>query len=1379
MNASSYEQKARKSERHMDLDNLTDRIANLSPAKRALLEIKLKEKNAEAGTKPIPRRPVGERARLSFAQERLWFLDQLDPQSRAYNQPRLTRLNGPLDTDALHKALDMIVARHEVLRTTFHGGDDHPVQIIGECRPVELPTIDISSLTGEDQDTELHETVLELTERRFDLSRDLMLRGALLKLGPAEHVLLLVTHHIASDGWSSGILWHELVTLYGAFSNGEPAPLPELSIQYADYAVWQRQWLQGEVLETQLSYWKHQLSDLPVLELLTDRPRPAVQSYRGAKQSYLFSRALSDQLQGLSRKEGVTFFMTLLAAFQTLLYRYTGQVDLAVGSPIAGRARPEIEGLIGFFVNMLVLRSDLSGNPTFKEFLTRVRKTAFGAYQHQDVPFEKLVEVLHPERDLSRSPLFQVMFAFQNIPRQVRDMPGLTVSPVEVKNETAKYDLSLYMWDAPKGLMARLEYNTDLVDGASMRRMLGHLDTLLQAIVADPQQRISDLPLLTEGERHQLLIEWNGTDREFPKEQCVQHLFEAQVGRSPDNIALVYENQQLTYRELNARANQFAHYLWKLGVGPEVLVGICMDRSWEMVVAVLGVLKAGGAYVPLDPSYPRDRLAFISEDAGISVLVTQEKHVKDTRERSARVVCFDSEWKAIANESEAAPSAVAQPENLAYVIYTSGSTGQPKGVQVPHGAVVNFINSMRERPGLTGQDILLAVTTLSFDIAGLELYLPLSVGARVVLAAADVAADGRRLLDLIEHCGATVMQATPATWRLLLEAGWRTRGRLKILCGGEAVSRDLADQLLGRASSVWNMYGPTETTIWSAIHRIESGGVLSIGRPIDNTQIYILDSRFKPVPLGVPGELYIGGAGLARGYKNRPELVAQQFIPNPFSEDPGARLYRTGDLARYLVDGNIEFLGRIDHQVKIRGFRIELGEIETVLRQHPAIAHVVVVDKEFSGDKRLIGYVAANGEEAPTEGELKDLLRRKVPEYMVPSAFVFLESLPLTPNGKLDRRALPAPDGRREETRNGLVAARDLVELELARIWGKVLNVASISMTDNFFDMGGHSLLAVRLFAQIEQKFSKKLPLATLFEAPTIEQMSRLLRREDWKPSWSSLVPIQSNGSKPAFFCVHAHGGNVLNFNHLARHLGSQQPFFGLQAQGLDGSQSRHTSVEQMAAHYLEEIREVQPVGPYLLGGYCFGGKVAFEMAHQLRAQGEEVSLLALIDARAPGYRTLLPWGLRRLAQIKIHWRNFKELDGTDRRRYVLEKAKIAQMRLGRFVKATARKACVSLGLPLPQALEAFVEQKRPRIGLYWAKAYPGKLTVFAPTSSHSGYHRFESHLGWNRLAAGGLEIHEIPGQVTAIIAEPYVKELADQLRACIERAAASKVERQ
>ena len=1068
----------------MELDNLTDRIANLSPAKRALLEMKLKEKSAVAGVRrAIPRRSPLAPATLSFAQERLWFLDQLEPESRAYNQPRLIRLKGELDEVALRSALDSIIARHEVLRTTYHAGDEYPIQVVGESRGLELPTIDVSSLQGEEQETKVQKIVLEWTERRFDLSRDLMLRAALLRLGPAEHVLLLVSHHIASDGWSGGVLWRELVALYGAFSSGKPDPLPALDIQYADYAVWQRQWLQGELLEAQLSYWKHQLSNLSVLELLGDRPRPSIQSYRGAKQSRLFPRALSDQLQALSRNEGVTLFMTLLAAFQTLLHRYTGQDDVAVGSPIAGRLRPEIEGLIGFFVNTLVLRSDLSGNPTFKELLSRVRKTAFGAYEHQDVPFEKLVEVLHPERDLSRSPLVQVWFAFQNIPRQVLALPGLTVSPVEVQNETAKFDLSLYMWDEPKGLAVKLEYNTDLFETSTIDRLLGHFRTLVEGIVADPNQRLSELPLLNEAEKHQLLVDWNATHADSPKDKHIHELFEEQVERSPDAIAIIFEEQQLTYRDLNNRANQLAHYLQRLGVGPEALVGICVERSIEMVVGLLGILKAGGAYVPLDPDYPKERLAFMLADTQIVVLLTQDRLRSKLPEHGAPVLCLDSGLAEFAQQSTENPAQFVSPENLVYVIYTSGSTGRPKGAMNTHRGLCNRLHWMQQAYELSEVDRVLQKTPFSFDVSVWEFFWPLITGACLVVARPSGHQDSRYIVELIMQQQITTLHFVPSMLRIFLEEPGiqNCKSLRQVICSGEALPYDLQERFFESArAKLHNLYGPTEASIdvtyWECQRRGDCT-VVPIGRPIANTQIHLLDSRLRLVPIGVVGELYIGGEGLARGYLNRADLTGEKFIPSPFSGHPGERLYKTGDLARYLPDGNIEFLGRIDHQVKIRGFRIELGEIEMVLSQHPAVGHAVVVDKEFSGDKRLIAYVVPKAADTPSGGELKEFLRVALPEYMVPSAFVSLQELPLTPNGKLDRKALPEPKDWGEGTRGAdeFVSPRTAMEQCIAQVWQEVLGVDRVSAHDNFFDLGGHSLLSLKVIAKIEEKTGRRI----------------------------------------------------------------------------------------------------------------------------------------------------------------------------------------------------------------------------------------------------------------------------------------------------------------
>jgi amino acid adenylation domain-containing protein len=1142
------------------MNDLSERIAGLSPAKRALLEMRLKKTSpGAAGQVTIAPRAGLEPVPLSFSQQRLWFLHQLEPDSLAYNIDKALRLQGSLHIEALQKTLDTIVARHEILRTTITAIDGIPMQTVVAHRPVEMRVIDLSDKS---ELQHLQHFIRAEAGRPFDLTSDLMLRATLLRLGPSDHVLLLSTHHIASDGWSMGVLMQELNALYRAFVESKPSPLPDLPIQYADFAVWQRQWLQGEILDSQLHYWKQQLDHSPaLLELPTDRSRSNMHSFRASHKLLKLTTELTHALKGLSRREGVTLFMTLLAAFKTVLFRYARQEDIVVGVPVANRSRPETEKLIGFFVNNLVLRTNFSGNPTFQALLAKVREVALGAYAHQDLPFEKLVEELQPERNLSHTPLFQVMFGFQTIRKSSFSLPGLLTTPVEIDSGTAKFDLFLSLVEQDDVVQGSLTYNTDLFNDDTMTRMLDHFQTVLQVVADRPELRLSELRLLTERETRQLVFEWNQTANDGVGDNCIHQLVEAQAERNPDATAVLFEGETLSYRELNIRANQLAYYLRDLGVGPDILVGVYLERSLEMVVALLGVLKAGGAYVPLDPSYPKERLGFMLEDAGIGILLTQHKLTADLPSRGIKTICLDSQREVIFRGDQENPENITDTENLAYVIYTSGSTGKPKGVQITRRSVVNFLNAMSRQPGITKDDVLVAVTTLSFDIAGLEIYLPLCIGAKVVIASARVSSDGPELAQLIEHCGATVMQATPSTWRLLVESGWRPRENFKALCGGEALPGDLASQLLDRVSSLWNMYGPTETTIWSATHSVgTAGNAIPIGRPIDNTQIYILDPDLNPVPIGVPGELYIGGVGLARGYRNRPELVAEKFIPHPLSGDQGGRLYRTGDMARFFADGTIECLGRTDHQVKLRGFRIELGEIEAMLAQHPAVQQAVVVDREITGDRRLIGYVAAAAS-APSGSELKVFLRARLPEYMIPAGFVFMEKLPLTPNGKVDRRALPQPEGTGAERENGFLAPRDAIELQLANAWENTLGVKPIGIKDNFFELGGHSLLAVRLFAQIEKVFGKKLPLATLFQAPDVENFAKLLRQEGWLPSWSSLVPIQPNGSRPPFFCVHAHGGNVLNFKDLARHLGPDQPFYGLQAQGLDGSRPRHGSV--------------------------------------------------------------------------------------------------------------------------------------------------------------------------------------------------------------------------
>jgi amino acid adenylation domain-containing protein len=1071
------------------MKNVAKTIVNLSPEEKRVHLEQLLKKKAGGGPKSHTSTP------LSFAQARLWVLDQLEPGLSTYNMPAALRITGPLNVAVLERSLNEIIRRHEVLRTTIQAVDGQPIQIVARALTLALPVVDLQEESETEREVELRGRITEQIHQPFDLAQGPLLRSVLFRLGMEDHVFLLVVHHIVSDGWSMGVFERELMALYQAFSSGKPSPLPELPLQYGEFAHWQQQWEKGEAFQQQLSYWREQLSELPVLELPTDHPRPTMQTHAGAKQHLKLSKALSTSLLKLSQRAGVTLFMTLLATFQTLLSRYSGQEDIVVGSVIANRNRAEIEDLIGFFVNTLVLRTDLSGNPTFRQLLHRVRDVTLSAYEHQELPFEKLVEELQPQRDMSRNPLFQVMLTLQNMPEPSFERSGLTLSHLEVFNPMAKFDLTVFIWEGDDGINGTFEYNTDLFDEETIKRMQGHFQTLLEGIVANPDCCLNDLPLLTETERKKLLFQWNETQADYPKTKCLHHLFEEQVAQTPHAVAVVFEDQQLTYRELNIRANQLANYLQRIGVAPGVRVGLYVQRSVEMVVGLLGILKAGGAYVPMDPMYPKERLRFMLDDAQASVLLTQQRLIAELPKSDASLVCLDADWKEISNTPAETPESGVKPKALAYVIYTSGSTGKPKGVAIPHGALVNFLYAMREQPGLEAEDTLLAVTTLSFDIAALELYLPLIVGACVVVVSREVASDGVTLAKQLDLCDATVMQATPATWRLLLESGWDGKANLKILCGGEALPQELAEKLLTKGVALWNLYGPTETTIWSTTYKVEpKTGAMPIGFPIANTQIYLLDSQLNPVPTGIPGELYIGGDGLAEGYLNRPELTAERFVPNPFSAEPGKRLYRTGDLARYLSDGAIDFLGRIDHQIKLRGFRIEIGEIEAVLVQHSGVRQtVVLVREDRPGDTRLVGYIVPNQETLPRISELRRFLQEKLPDYMVPSTFVFLDALPLTPNGKVDRRALPQPDSDRPDLEASFVEPRTPVEEMLADIWAKILKLERIGVHDNFFELGGHSLLATQVISRVRRIFQVDLPLRSLFDGPTVADLSRTL----------------------------------------------------------------------------------------------------------------------------------------------------------------------------------------------------------------------------------------------------------------------------------------------
>lgn len=1070
-------------------NELSDQKPGLSAAKQALLRARMRQ-GGSPNVEAIPRRNQRE-APLSFAQQRLWFLDEFYPGSCAYNVPRVFRLKGDLDLRALEQALNSILERHQVLRTAFKLVRTEPMQVVEEPRAVGFEVCDLTSVPEPERQAKAQQRIAEEVERPFDLSSGLLLRSALLRLKADEHVLVLMTHHIASDGWSKGVMFRELAAFYNSALHQQPAALPRLQVQYADFAVWQKEWAKGELLQKQVAYWKRQLEGAPaLLELPTDYPRPAVQGFTGTTECCWFPASLLRELKALSQREGVTLFMSLLASFQVMLSRYTGQEDIVVGTPIAGRTRPEVEPLIGDFVNMLAIRSDLSGGPSFRELLQRLKEVALQAYENQDVPFESLVEELEHGRDLSRAPVFQTIFILEAAPPPPPAMEGLSVEVLDFDTPTAKNDLILILADDPGGLKVKLEYRTDLFERPTIERFLRHYQTLLEAVVADPDQMITRLAVSAPEEREQMAA-WNQTATERV-DRCIHQLVEEQCGRTPDAIAVQFQDRKLSYRELNARANQLAHHLLTLGVAPDSRVGICVQRSPEMLIGLLGIMKAGGAYVPLDPDYPRERLEFMLRDCGASVLVTQASLIQSLSSQQARVVCLDRDWNLVAQQSAENPQTDVSPANLSYVIFTSGSTGQPKGVQLEHGNVANFINCVRRRFELDERDVYLGVASMSFDASVLDFYLPLSAGARLVIVDADTTRDGRALAETMSQAGVTAMHATPSTWRSVLDAGWPGNRGLKIFSGGEALPWDLAKELLPRCATLWNLYGPTETAVYSVIHQVAlREGTVLVGRPVDNTQIYILDALQLPAPVGVPGEIYIAGAGVARGYLNRPELTAEKFIADRFQDQRGARMYSTGDLGRYRSDGIIQCLGRRDHQVKLRGFRIELGEIEAVLMQYPRVRQVIADVRGGSGEKRLVAYlVMESGEGPPAVSDLRSFLKTKLPEYMVPSAFMVLGSFPLSPNGKLNRSALPDPNDARPELAREFVPPSSPVEQAVAEIFSEVLEVRQIGLHDDFFELGGHSLLAARVVSRLRDRFQIEMTPRFLFESPTVAEMA-------------------------------------------------------------------------------------------------------------------------------------------------------------------------------------------------------------------------------------------------------------------------------------------------
>ena len=1397
----------------------------MSEAKRDLLEKYLR---GELGRQPTPPRTIkplspDSQAQLSFAQERLWFLDQLSPDSAVYNVPLAVRLSGPINPNALKRSVDEIVRRHDTLRTTFVALDGQPVPVVCPTLNVALPTIDVASYPEHEREASVKALLNEEAARPFDLTKGPLIRTTLLRLNEHDHFFLVVMHHIVSDGWSLVLFFQELSAIYDAFSRGEPSPLAALQIQYADYSAWQREWLKGDLLQKQLAYWKEKLAgELPVLELPIDGPRPAVQTFHGAREWLVLSEEITSAIKTLGRREGVTLFITMLAAFKVLLCRYTGQEDVIVGSPIANRPQTETESIIGFFLNNLALRSDLSGNPNFREVLARVRKTALEAYANQDVPFEKLIEALKPERSLSRTPIFQVYFNLFNFADEIK-LPGSneTVSFVEAwaqsDEDLSKFDLTLYAGQQDQELKLALVYNTDLFDADSIRRMLVQFRILLESLVVDPLKPISELSLHTEAEAMpSRCVRPDNAFIEFKPEEIEQSIterFTKQAAMYPRRIAVKSRNYHWTYQDLEQTVSNVAQSILRWRGPEEKRIALLFEHDAPMIAGMLGALQAGRTYVPLDPNHPTERLRQIVEHSEATAILTNSKNLALARELATsgvQLINIDS----VEPTTTRVDLPAIEPDRLAYILYTSGSTGQPKGVMQNHRNVLHYIRAYTNNLHLSADDRLTLLSSYCFDASVMDIYGALLNGA--TLCPIDIKEEGlaglpQRLID--EEI--TVYHSTPTVYRYFVNTldGHTNFPRVRlIVLGGEEVNRtdvELYKKHFSDDCLFVNGLGPTEATV-SLQNFIDkqtevAGESVPVGFPVEATDVLLLNESGHPSEIF--GEIAIKSAHVALGYWRNSEATAAAFsgtgVPpvNHVQDAPvtgSVRIYRTGDMGRRLPDGSIKFEGRKDFQIKIRGFRIELGEIESALAQYPDVRESVVVAKENSaGDKRLVAYVVPR-EHASINGELREFLKQKLPEYMVPSSFVLLDSLPLTVSGKLNRRALPAPDdlsNRQNRQAKQSSAPTTQVEKLLATIWTDLLEVSEIGINDNFFEAGGHSLLAVRLFAQIEKRFGKSLPLATLFQAPTIAQLAVILER-DWqkelKTEWSSLVainPIESpspssrettiakdTGSRPPFFCVHALGGNVLEYFDLAHYLGKAQPFYGLQSAGLDGKNAPHTRVEDMAAHYIKEMRELQPNGPYFIGGRSLGGMIAFEMARQLRAQGEGIGLLALLDTYPSGYAKLLKDQNtlrarfdRAASRTKAHLTNLRGLSLQDKCLYLVAKSKFAPRKMKSQIWRRIYNSFENLGRPLPRALQDIKELNSLAVREYVPQVYNGHVTLFwASTDLRASVDFVE---GWRALAGGGIEVHEIPGSHLDIVKEPHVQELAKKLKSCLELA--------
>jgi amino acid adenylation domain-containing protein len=1289
-----------------------------------------------AGRDDPPLEPVARDRDLpaSFGQERLWFLDRLQPGSTAYNLAVACRLQGSLDVSALERSLTELIDRHEILRTTLAMVAGRIVQRISPAVAATLQPQDIGSAA-------LDAWATEKAGEPFDLEGGPLLRVSLARLAPHDHCLLLVQHHVICDAWSFEVFMRDLGLLYDAHSAGRESPLVRPALQYADFACWQRQRLSRDSRASLLEYWKGQLrGELPLLGLPVDRQRRPRSNRQGASHAMTLTSGLTGALKSLGSDEGATLYMVLLAAFLTLLHRYTGDEDVIVGSPIANRNRSELDGILGLFTNTLALRVDLGGQPTFRQLLARVRETTTGAFAHQDLPFELLVGELQLPRHRERSPLFDVMFAFQNIPRSQWRWSGLNVDGWNVNSSAAKLDLALTMQETAEGLSALLEYDAELFEAPTISRMLGHLATLLDGVARDPDQRLTDLPLVSAPERQLLIAKWNDTASRFPRDLAVHRVFEAEARRSPEAIALVSEHETLSYDDLNRRANQLARHLVGMRLGAEALVGICLERSPSLIVAQLAILKAGCVYVPLDATTPMERTAEMLKK--VAVVVTDEPRRASLAGLATQVLVGDPRLQ-LERQDDLEEHVAA--ERLAYVMFTSGTTGRSRGVCVTHRGIVRLVRGATYA-SLTPDEVFLQLAPVSFDASTFEIWGALLNGGKLALAPSRPLAIGE-IGALIRRHGVTTLWLTSGLFELFVDSALDQLAPVRqMLTGGDVVSAPHAERFLRRMKScrLINCYGPTENTTFTcthAIERVEPGRSIPIGRPIADTKVYVLDGRLEPVPLGVAGEAYVGGDGLARGYLDDEVATRERFLVNPFVS--GDRLYRTGDRVRRRADGNLEFLGRTDDQIKLRGFRVEPAEVERAVRQYPGISGAAVLaDDRVPGDKRLVAYVVAPEHDDELPARLRGFLRASLPDHMVPSTFVVVERLPLTDNGKLDRRALPTTE--RNPT-SAAVPPRDELERKLVALFAKALDVPAVGIHDSFFDAGGDSLSAMRLAVEIERETGTEFPLAMLFDKSTVAQLATELRQRSAAGAshGSSLVSIKEGSSaSPLFLMAGGHGGrSELNiYAKLMGRLAADETVYGLTAP----AQSR--TVEEIAAGCIANLRRRQPRGPYRIGGECVGGVVAYEIAQQLSASGEAIALLLLIDSWCPTAVGVLHHHLlgQPLTLLKLGLSFLAELP----RRNPAAEPWLAELRRRAIVSPEARRymrACM---------------RYRPR-------GYPGRLTLLASDANlRRGIVR-----AWQRLAAGGVTIRRAPGNHETY-ARKHAEQTAEQLRICLEERA-------